>query len=159
MCWKDKDNFFYLTDAGRSIYRYSLVDRASFLVYGGLAEGKFVKNIRCNAGDLYFSFDHTSEIRRTADKYFGYHHYKLDGGDFTGIRIESLTPLFVVVGGRGGDIVEVNPGRNGLTVEFSLVGEENPQPSSSKQLVGEAVIQRFREEGVNTDGLILDFKF
>lgn len=156
ICWKDKDSFYYLTDAGRSIYRYSLSQQASFLVYSGLQKGKFISHIRCNSGELYFSFNLTSETRRLSDKYSGYHHYKLSDEDFTGIRLEGLLPVFVVVGGVGGDIVEVN-----LTSALQLSIEMNLRGGKAllKEDIRDAVIEKLRDEGVNTEKLQLNFKF
>ncbi len=64
-------------------------------------------------------------------------------------------PLFVVVGGVGGDIVEVNLTPKGASVEMSL----NSKKSFSKEAVREAIFDKLREEGVDPKGLVLNYKF
>jgi hypothetical protein len=154
VCWKDSDSFYYLTGFGREIYLYSIQKQASFLAYSGLNQ-KEINYIQCSGGKLYFSFDKTSENRRVADKYFGYHHYILADEPFAGRRIEDLIPMFVVVGGVGGDIVEVNLVRGGATVEMSLQSNKN----FSKEAAREAIIEKLLDEGVNPDDLVFKFKF
>jgi hypothetical protein len=154
VCWKDNDSFYYLTGFGREIYLYSTQKEASFLIYSGLNQ-KEINYMQCSGGKLYFSFDQTSENRRVADKYFGYHHYVLGDEPFAGRRIEDLMPMFVVVGGVGGDIVEVNLVRGGATVEMSLQSNKN----FSKEAVRKAIIKKMREEGANPASLVFKFKF
>lgn len=154
VCWKDNDSFYYLTGSGQEIYLYSTRKQASFLVYSGLNRKK-IDNIHCSDGKIYFNFNLTSNSRRVADKYFGYHHYILLDEPFTGRRIEDLVPLSVVAGGVGGDIVEVNLTPAGASVELSLNGKKNP----SKKDIREAIAQKLRDEGVNPEGLVLNFKF
>ncbi|MEX2014359.1 MAG: hypothetical protein WD885_00285 [Candidatus Saccharimonadales bacterium] len=154
VCWKDNDSFYYLTGIGREVYLYSTQKEASFLVYSGLNQKK-INSMACSSGELYFYFDLTGEDSSFSDKYFGYHHYMLTDSFFAGRRIEDLTPLFVVVGGVGGDIVEVNQVRGGATVEMSLDNNR----SFSKKAIREAIIKKMREEGANPIGLTFKFKF
>lgn len=154
VCWKDNDSFYYLAGFGREIYLYSTQKQASFLIYGGLTQ-KEIDHIYCSGGRAYFTFDQTSKNKRVADKYFGYHHYTLIDEPFAGRRIEDLIPMFVVVGGVGGDIVEINLTSEGASVEMSLKGNKN----LSKEAARKAIIEKLGDEGVNPDDQVLKFKY
>lgn len=158
VCWKNDDSFYYLTDFGQEIYLFSTEKQASFLVYGGLTQKK-INNIFCSSDKVYFNFDLSGEERRVADKYFGYHHYVLTDERFTGGRIESLTPLFVVVGGTGGHVVEVNLAQDSLIVERQIFDERDRLATLSKKEVRKAIISKLSAEGINTEELKFNFAF
>lgn len=156
ICWIDKDGFYYMSDSADTIYRHSLSEKASFLVYSGLTSRR-INSLHCDNDDLYFDFDYTSQRITESDRYYGYHHYKLIEGDFTGQRTEGLTPFFVLVGGEGGDIVQVDQSLDGLLIEEHLFVDTNSPPD--KDTTRQAVVQELEEKSVNTDGINLVFGF
>lgn len=151
ICWKDKNSFYYLADNGKGIYSYSLPKQASFLVYGGLYDDKFVSDIQCSSGSLYFNFDLTSERQRLDPELLGYYHYKLGSSAFTGIRPESVMPVFVPV---GGDVVEADIEKNGVKISVKYEFDNN-QATPTRQAAREAVVNELRNKGV----LTFDFNF
>ena len=158
-CWKDNNNFYYLADSGESIYMYSITTKASYLVYGGLNTDS-ISSIQCSdKGDLYFSFDLTSERKRAANKEKGYYHFKIINKDFSGIRIEGLVPLYVNVNGIGGSVLELTQGQNNVVnvspVFFS--GSEKNIPSHEDAL--KAIRDKLNNEGINTRDMDLKLNF
>jgi hypothetical protein len=153
-CWKDKDNFYYLSDTGSSVYRYSLSKQASFLVYGGLSSGKFVSNIQCGSEALYVVFDHTSARQRIDPKDLGYYFHKITDEDFTGIRPESVLPIFVPT---DGNVVQATLTTQGVEINVEHDLDNNPLTPSQGNAQA-AVLEELSNNGVVTSGMNFVFK-
>lgn len=158
VCWKDKNDFYYLADGGKNIYLYSFTQQASFLVYGGL-NNKIISAIQCLDSTLYFNFDLMKVNQRVSNEDKGYYHYRLNDEDFRGSRIEGVLPLYVNVGGEGGSTVKVTSQIGGvLRVEnVTFYGEEVKTPN--KQTALKAVKEKLEEEGVDTGNLRFNLQF
>lgn len=89
VCWVDSNSFYYVSDYEKSIYKYSIDSRSSYLIYKGLAGNALINNVGCY--DKKINFTIYSDIRQDIDNYY---HYTINDDTFSGIRVESVLPLY-----------------------------------------------------------------
>lgn len=88
-CWVNNDSFYYLSDEGKTIYDYSPAKKASHLVYDGLTGSTTITSLNCIHNNLTFTLNSETEGDPDMIK-----HYTLKDGDSTGVRPESVLPLY-----------------------------------------------------------------
>lgn len=152
ICWKDTNNFYYLADAGRSIYEYSLDKKASFMIYGSLSN-IFISNIQCSDDSLYFVFDLMHGTRRVENKDRGYYFYKVTDEDFSGTRIEDVIGFAPIFTNIRGVTFSASLGINNTIKIHPISFGEDLQSMPSKKLVLKSIKNNLKEEGVDIKNL------
>lgn len=139
-CWKDGGSFYYSADAGTKIYLYSLLKQASYLVYGGLADGTTVSGLNCSGNSVNFlvNSDKDGEISSNL-------HYTLTAKDHSAVRPESVLPVYIDL---QKNTYKVSIDKDGINVSL-LYGNRLGGPS--REGLQEVAAQRLSEKGVLAD--------
>lgn len=145
LCWINNSSFYYLANEGQNIFEYSLSGTASYLTYGGLASGTSVTSISCDKGKL--SFVIKSGVDGIEN---GNLHYTLTTRPYTGIRPESVLPLYMDVGGNA---YEVKNGKLGKIDVRLFYGSSPSDPIK----VSDGVMEQLKQQGVSSDKNTLRF--
>lgn len=146
ICESSDGSYYFLSDAGKSIYRHSLKKKASFLVYSA-ADG-FIPDINCVGKKVYFTFDSPSD-GESNDKL----HFVVGSKDATRPRLESILPQYISANGlifqmqqRPGEGVLIRPGASTTNLTINASGEE----------IRKQAIDKLKDLGISVSNITID---
>jgi hypothetical protein len=151
LCW-DGPALYYTTGASSFIYRYSFSERASYLVYGGLADDRLIENLSCGSVKSFTLSDKNDNAST------GHQHYRIaDKTGFSGTRIESLLPAYVDLGEKR-DSVEIIQDQSGFYVRVLYDSPRNGL-GIDRNMALSVVNKYLTDRGVDVENIKLQTSF
>lgn len=149
VCWEGSDSLYFLANSGGAIYQHSFSNSVSRLVYGGLNEGTIVSSLNCDQSALLFTIDSDRDGRVSS-----FLHYRLGGEVYSGIRPESILPLYFDV---NKEVFKLTIDRSGIRV--GLVDDGGNGVGAPRDQVKSLVLDKLKSRGVNVDKTSLIFGY
>lgn len=146
ICWEDGENFYYSTGDGNKLYKYSLKDNGSFLIYENPVAT--IASLSCAFGNLSFTL--TSEKDGIIE---GYNHFALDNKNRSGNNLESVLPLYIDI--ATDTVVKVSQNKDSVLVSLLY----SPGTLPSKDQIQTMILVKLEEQGIETKDLTIEFAF
>jgi hypothetical protein len=147
ICWENNDGFYYSTGDGERLYKYSLKNNVSFLAYENPVAA--ITSLNCTFGSVTFTLASGSD--GLVDEYS---FFTLDNKDMgSGSRLESVLPIYLDF--PGNTTIKVVQSKSSVLVSL-LYDQGEPL---SKTVIQQRVIEKLKNQGVNTEKLQIEYTF